>query len=222
MNFTVQPLCRLILTLAFLHVAGQCTFAQTYTDLGNHATLTITSAPASLAGFTNYSFSVEPFVATTEITGVDASFSSISMNQINPGGSTPTIFSDNNFTISLVGEDPFDDSQFEFNSGEVQLLSSSESSTSLQAIFLLNDIAPAIQSSTPIAHIVLPDSGSGTLDLELSVRTIGVDGEGDKATFSNIPFGIASVPEPSMVLAWSLLAVGSALRRRRGSRPSQP
>ena len=214
MTFSIQPLLRLVLALTLVHAVAQSTIAQTTDSLG-HATLTITSAPSSLAGFTSYTFSVEPFVTTTEITGIDASFSSGNMNQIEAVGN-PTIFNNLN---SLI--DPLGDSQFEFNSGEVQLLSSSESSTSLQAVFLLNGAAPAIQSNTPIAHVVLPDSGSGTLNLEFSVRAIGVGGTPDKATFSNIPFGVSAVPEPSMVFAWSLLTVGTALRRRRGRRSEQ-
>ena len=192
---------------------SQNILAQTFTDSQNRVSLSIVSVPSlTKAGFTQYIFNAAPLGTGTEITSIGASFSSASMNQIHPGGNA-TVFNNFNFAISNPF-DPLDDSQFTFSNAGLLIESQSESSSSLSATFTN---FPGIQSSQPIARVVLPNTGTGTVDLTLVLRDIGVNGEGAPATFSNIAFGLSSVPEPSMVFVWSLLTVGAALRRRRGN-----
>ncbi len=190
-------------------------------DPDNRASLEITSAPSPVAGFTTYSFSVSPIQPSTEISSIDATFQAAVMRQVNPDpfltGPLSTIFQDNNGAIGFVGEDVDGDSQFEFLRTGVTVVPSSdvESSTELSAAF--TSFAP-ITSDQTIAHVVLPNGDTGTLDLDLAVRPLG-GGTALFAVFANVPFGGAVViPEPSQIFAFSLLAFGALGRRSRSMR----
>jgi hypothetical protein len=189
------------------------------------ATLTVNSAASPVPGFLTYTFSLEPLPdlteplqPLTEITSIDASFTAMSMRQFNPG-SFQTVFTDNNGLFAAEGEDPLGDSQFLFNSFGFLIANPSESSTSLAAAF--TGFAP-IQSTSPIAQVVLPTGTIGTADLEIVIRDIGGTGVGQSAFFPGVSFGMVAVPEPSALLFGTLVCgvVGFG-RWRRGAHRSQ-
>lgn len=163
-----------------------------------------TSQPTpGLAGFTTFTINV---VSDTVDIGVfDLAFTG-PINHVNPFG-LPTVFLNNNSFFSFAGEEVLQDSQFLFDQGQINVLSSGESPTTLSAQFF----GTTFGMDVDVARIVLPDSDTANLNYMI--------GDGNGQTLGSGSYTVnappAVIPAPAAGLAGLALGAAGMMRRRR-------